>query len=216
MRDRVDRFVNDRMHMLAALSHDLRTPLTSLRLRAEMLEDEEDRSRFIATLEELQSMTEEVLAFIRLEAETETAVPTDLGALVRAIIDEKAGDKTRISLTGGKYLSPLPCRPIAVKRALRNLIDNAVRFGTEVDVQIEAREEFVSLKVRDNGPGMREADLERAFDPFVRLDPARGADTGGVGLGLAICRSIARSHGGDVRLTNRTEGGLCADLTLPR
>lgn len=216
MRDRVDRFVNDRMHMLAALSHDLRTPLTSLRLRAEMLEDEEERSRFIATLDELQSMTEEVLAFIRLEAETETAVPTDLGALVRAIIDEKAGDKTRISLTGGKHLSPLPCRPIAVKRALRNLIDNAVRFGTEVDVQIEAREEFVSLKVRDNGPGMREADLERAFDPFVRLDPARGADTGGVGLGLAICRSIARSHGGDVRLTNRTEGGLCADLTLPR
>jgi len=217
MRDRVDRFVNDRMHMLAALSHDLRTPLTTLRLRAEMLEDDEDRERFIATLEELQAMTEEVLAFIRSEAETEAAVPSDLTALANAIVEEKAGADTTVTFTPAKDLPPtIRCRPIAVKRALRNLIDNAVRFGSSVEVRIETSGDNVVLVVLDNGPGMKNEDLDRAFDPFVRLDPARGRDTGGVGLGLSISRSLARSHGGDVRLRNLPEGGLRAELVLPR
>lgn len=216
MRDRVDRFVNDRMHMLAALSHDLRTPLTTLRLRAEMLEDDEDRERFIATLEELEAMTEEVLAFIRSEAETEAAVPSDLNALAGAIVDEKAGADATVIFAPAKDLAPIRCRPIAVKRALRNLIDNAVRFGTSVDVRIETTGDKVVLVILDDGPGMKDADLDRAFDPFVRLDPARGRDTGGVGLGLSISRSLARSHGGDVRLLNRPEGGLRAELILPR
>ncbi|RVU33671.1 HAMP domain-containing protein [Hwanghaeella grinnelliae] len=216
MRDRVDRFVNDRMHMLAALSHDLRTPLTTLRLRAEMLEDEEDRERFIATLDELQAMTEEVLAFIRSEAETEAAVPSDLNALAEAIVDEKAGADTTVTFVPADDPPAIRCRPIAIKRALRNLVDNAVRFGTSVEVHIETPGENVVLVILDDGPGMKEDDLDRAFDPFVRLDPARGRDTGGVGLGLSICRSIARSHGGDVRLRNRPEGGLRAELSLPR
>ncbi len=216
MRDRVDRFVNDRMHMLAALSHDLRTPLTTLRLRAEMLEDDEDRERFIATLEELQAMTEEVLAFIRSEAETEAAVPSDLNALAGAIVDEKEGAEAAVIFAPAEGLDPIRCRPIAVKRALRNLIDNAVRFGTSVEVRIETSGDKVVLVILDDGPGMKDEDLDRAFDPFVRLDPARGRDTGGVGLGLSISRSIARSHGGDVRLQNRPEGGLRAELVLPR
>lgn len=216
MRDRVDRFVNDRMHMLAALSHDLRTPLTTLRLRAELLEDEEERERFIATLDELQAMTEEVLAFIRSEAETEAAVPSDLNALARAVVDEKAQGEKPLAFTPAEDLPAVLCRPIAVKRALRNLIDNAIRHGSSVDVRIEPGQDSVTLVVLDDGPGMAEEDLERAFDPFVRLDPARGAESGGVGLGLSICRSIARSQGGDVRLANRPEGGLRAELSLPR
>ncbi len=207
MRDRVDRFVNDRMHMLAALSHDLRTPLTTLRLRAEMMEEGEDRDRFIATLEELQTMTEEVLSFIRSEAETEAAVPTDLNALAASIVEEKSMGATPITFTQATETAPIACRPIAVKRAVRNLIDNAARFGSSVDIRVEPRRNGIAIVIRDNGPGMPEGDLERAFEPFVRLDPSRGADTGGVGLGLSICRSIARSHGGDVRLENRPEGG---------
>ena len=216
MRDRVDRFVNDRMHMLAALSHDLRTPLTTLRLRAEMMEDGEDRDRFIATLEELQAMTEEVLAFIRSEAETEAAVPTDMNALAGSIVEEKSVGDTPITFNSAPGLPPVPCRPIAVKRALRNLIDNAVRFGSTVEIRVEALGDSIAVVILDDGPGMPEDQMERAFDPFVRLDTSRGADTGGVGLGLSICRSIARSHGGEVHLENRPEGGLRAEFILPR
>lgn len=215
MRDRVDRFVNDRMHMLAALSHDLRTPLTTLRLRAEMMEDGEDRERFIATLEELQAMTEEVLSFIRSESETEPVSTTDLNALAGAVVEEKSIGDTPIELITAPDLPPVPCRPIALKRALRNLIDNAVRFGGAVEVRVERRGNSAAFVILDDGPGMPEEELERAFQPFVRLDPARGTDTGGVGLGLSICRSVARSHGGDVGLKNRSEGGLQAELTLP-
>jgi len=214
MRERIDRFVGERMQMLAALSHDLRTPITTLRLRAELLDDAEQRDRFVATLEELQAMTDEVLAFVRSEAASEETVPLEIGALLEGLALEYRETGANIVVEKAGTIA-VRCRPLAVKRALRNLIGNAVRHGDHVRLEAEASSGAVRIAICDDGPGIAEEDLERAFEPFVRLDPARGAETGGVGLGLSIARSIAHAHGGDVSLENRREGGLRATLSLP-
>ncbi len=217
MRDRIDRFVGERMQMLAALSHDLRTPITTLRLRAELLEDEEQRDRFVATLEELQAMTDEVLAFVRSETASEETVPLDLAVLLEGLAREfrETGADVALDSAATAEGADVRCRPLALKRALRNLIGNAVRYGERVRIETKAVGGMVEIEICDDGPGIPPEDLERAFEPFVRLDPARGAETGGVGLGLSIARSVAHAHGGDISLENRAEGGLCATLSLP-
>ena len=215
MRDRIDRFVRERMQMLAALSHDLRTPITTLRLRAELLENEEERDRFIATLDELQVMTEEVLAFVRSESATEETQATPISGFVDSILTEFREAGASITFTAATP-DPAPrLRRLAIKRAVRNLLSNAVRHGDHVSVQTRSGPDGIAIEICDDGPGLPEDQIARAFEPFVRLDPARGQDTGGVGLGLAIARSIARAHGGDIALSNRPEGGLCAVLSLP-
>ena len=217
MRDRIDRFVGERMQMLAALSHDLRTPITTLRLRAELLEDEEQRDRFVAALEELQAMTDEVLAFVRSEAASEETVPLDVAALLEGLAREyrEAGADVAVTIAEAPEKAAVRCRPLALKRALRNLIGNAVRHGEHVRIETRLAGGAMEIVICDDGPGIAQEDLERAFEPFVRLDPARGADTGGVGLGLSIARSVAHAHGGDISLENRPEGGLCAIFSLP-
>ncbi len=215
MRERLRRFVDDRTRMLAAIGHDLRTPLTSLRLRAEFVEDEETRQKIVETLDEMQRMVEAALAFLREEAANEPVADVDLGALVESVVADYAdlGRDVRFSGGGGVRLR---CRPDALRRALRNLVENALRYGERARVRLEEGAGEVRILVEDDGPGIPPEMLERVFEPFVRVEGSRSRETGGIGLGLAIARTIARSHGGDVRLANRPEGGLRAGIVLPR
>ena len=221
MSARLHRFVRDRTRMLGAISHDLRTPITSLRLRAEFVEDPEIREKILETLAEMQEMIDGVLAFVREEAAREDTRPVDLAALIASLCDDLAD--------GGKdvrFLEPgdgepdsgtavTRCRPVALKRALSNLIENAVTYGRQARVSLADRGETYEIRIDDEGPGIPEADLERVFEPFQRLEASRSRETGGTGLGLAIARSILRGHGGDITLANRPGGGLRASVRLP-
>ncbi len=215
MQDRLTRYVADRTRVLAALGHDLRSPLTALRVRAEMVDDEETRDGLVASVEEMQTMVEATLTFARGLAENEPPETRDLGGFLRDLADDM--------VTTPFELGPVPelqvrIRPNALRRALRNLIENAVRYGgDEAPVRVQAAragDEF-TITIDDKGPGIPEADLERVFDPFFRLERSRSLETGGHGLGLSIARSIIRAHGGEVRLHNRPAGGLCAEIRIP-
>ena len=212
---RLGNFVQDRTRMLAAMSHDLRTPLTTLRLRAEMIDEPEVREKLIETIEEMHRITEASLSFAREEDNTEETQKTDLSALVQDLCKEAnaMGKDARME----SETSPIHARvrPAAMRRAVRNLIDNAVRYGERARLSIETDAKEARIIIADNGPGISEAQLEDVFAPFVRLENSRNTETGGAGLGLAIARTIARSHGGDVVLRNEESGGLCAILSLP-
>ncbi len=214
MRERLERYIRDRTAMLAAIAHDLRTPITSLRLRAEFIEDEDAKAKILETLAEMQAMAEAVLAFARGDSESEPTRATDVTALVESIVEDMAA-----SGRDARFEESLPvtlkCRPFALKRGIGNLIDNATLYGARARVKVEADKDEVRILIDDDGPGIPPADLERVFEPFVRLEGSRSRETGGAGLGLAIARSIFRAHGGDVRLENRPEGGLRATASLP-
>jgi signal transduction histidine kinase len=215
MQERLTRFVRDRTAMLAAISHDLRTPLTSLRLHAELVEDTETRAKLLTILEEMQRMTEATLAFAREEAAQEETRPVDLAALVESLCDDLAELGMDVAFRSAPR-SPLSCRPVSLRRALRNIIENAVAYGHRARVSLEESAGEYAIIIDDDGPGIPEADQERVFGPFVRLEESRSRETGGIGIGKAIARSILRAHGGDITLANRPEGGLRATLHLPR
>jgi signal transduction histidine kinase len=215
MRERLQRFVQDRTRMLAAISHDLRTPITSLRLRAEFVDDEETRQKILETLDEMQRMTEATLVFAREEAAREETRSVDLAALVESLCLDLADMGMDVAFAGaGK--TPHACRPLGLKRAVRNLVENAVRYGQRARVMLSPAPDELEITVDDDGPGIPEADFERVFAPFVRLEESRSRETGGIGLGMAITRSIVRAHGGDITLANREEGGLRVTVRLPR
>jgi signal transduction histidine kinase len=214
MRKRLDRYIRDRTAMLAAIAHDLRTPITSLRLRAEFIEDEEAKAKILETLAEMQAMAEAVLAFARGDAESEETRATDIAALVESIVDDVA-ESGRDATFADSPPVVRRCRPFALRRAIANLIDNATFYGGRARARVETDKDEVRIIVDDDGPGVPASDLERVFDPFVRLEGSRSRETGGAGLGLAISRGILRAHGGDVTLQNRPGGGLRAIATLP-
>ncbi len=218
MAGNIRRFVGDRTQMIAAIGHDLRTPITRLRLRAEFLEDERQRERMLADLAEMEAMISATLAFARDDAAAEPAVPLDLAALARTVLDEAADARPefseRVTYAGPEHLV-LPARPVALKRALANLVGNALSYGGAARVELERGPGRVLLRVEDDGPGIPEGELESVFQPFRRLEASRNRETGGTGLGLTIARSILRAHGGEVRLINRKGGGLAAVATLP-
>ena len=214
MRGRLDRYVRDRTAMLAAVSHDLKTPITSLRLHAEFVEDAETRGKILAALDEMQRMTEDALAFIREDMQREETRTADLHALVDSVAADLAELGHDIAVAdAGRVL--VACRATALRRAVRNLLENAAVHGGRAFARIEQDDEGVRIVVEDEGPGIPEADLERVFEPFVRLETSRSRETGGSGLGLAIARGIVRGHGGDIRLENRTDDGLRATVALP-
>jgi signal transduction histidine kinase len=221
MAGRIRRFVGDRTQMLAAIGHDLRTPITRLRLRAEFLEDEEQRRRMLADLDEMEAMIAATLAFARDEAAAEPAVPIDLAALCRTVLDEAADARPdaaeRVAYAGPERLVAQG-RPVALKRAVANLVSNALSYGGAARLRLlgpDGQGQGVRLTVEDDGPGIPATELEAVFQPFRRLEGSRNRETGGVGLGLPIARNILRAHGGDVVLRNRTNGGLLAEATLP-
>ena len=214
MRARLDRYVRDRTAMLAAVSHDLRTPITSLRLHAEFVEDAETKAKILAALDEMQRMTGDALAFIREDVQREETRTVDLHALVDSVAADLAELGHDIAVAdSGRVLAA--CRPAALRRALRNLLENAADYGGRAAVRIERDADEFRVVVEDDGPGIPEAELERVFEPFVRLEASRSRDTGGSGLGLAIARGIVRGHGGNIVLANRAEGGLRATVALP-
>jgi signal transduction histidine kinase len=215
MQARLRRFVEDRTQMLAAISHDLRTPITLLRLRAEFIEDEEERAKTLATLEEMEAMIAATLSFARDDAVQEDVVEMDVGALVQSLCDDLADAGEPVTCAEPPRAA-MPVRATALRRAVGNLLVNALRYGERADVRVEASDRLVRVIVEDRGPGLPEAEREAVFRPFYRVERSRNRDTGGVGLGLSVVRSVAHLHGGEITLENRPEGGLRAVLSLPR
>lgn len=215
MQERIRRFVDDRTRMLAAISHDLRTPITRLKLRAEFVEDDDERQKMLSDLDEMERMIAATLTFARNDATQEMLRPTDLAAMVQGLVDDMEAMGHRARYTGPDSLVTL-VRPLSLKRGLlTNLLDNAIKYGQVADVTLAVDDGHIILTVDDHGPGIPEADFERVFAPFFRLEASRNRDTGGTGLGLAHVRAVARAHGGDVGLENRPQGGLRVRVILP-
>ena len=215
MQRRLSRFIQDRTRVLAAMSHDLKTPITRMRLRAELMDDEELRQRFEGDLKEMESMVTHTLEFMRGLGGSEARQAVDVMALLESLQsdNEAMGRTVRIE---GQATAPYPAVVSLLKRCLANLVDNAVLYGNRVTIQVEDTAQCLTLRFLDEGPGIPEPELEKVFEPFYRLEQSRSRETGGTGLGLTIARNIAQVHGGDIVLRNRPEGGLEAVLTLPR
>ncbi len=214
MQQRLAQFINERTRMLTALSHDLKTPLTRLRLRTALLDDEDTRQRYDADLQEMETMVQQTLDFMRGLGGHEPAQAVDVDAVLAGLCDEHRAMGRDVKVEGrcqGRWHGV----PSLFKRAVVNLVDNAVLYGGSATVRIEDSPQQLVLRILDNGPGMPPRELERVFEPFHRLEASRNRATGGTGLGLGIARSVARLHGGDVVLHNRATGGLEAVLSLP-
>lgn len=217
MRARIDRYVQQRTEMLAGVSHDLKTPLTRLRLQLAMMGPDVDTASLLQDVSEMEHMLDEYLDFARGDS-GEDVQPADLGevvteaALAAASARAAGGDRLHVAAQSGIRLA---IKRNALKRCATNLIDNALKHGNRVDVTIDRNARFVEILVDDDGPGIPEAQREEAFRPFHRLDEGRNLQTGGVGLGLAIARDIARAHGGDLTLGSSKLGGLRAAIRLP-
>ncbi len=214
MQQRISRYIKDREQMLAAISHDLKTPITRLRLRAEMADDPVFRDKVIQDLDDMETMVSATLDFMRGADNREPVAPIDVMALMESIQSDQQELGATVSLSG--EAAPYPARATALKRCLTNLVENAVRYGDEAIVHMADGDDMLTITIADKGPGIPEDRLEAVFEPFVRLEDSRNRNTGGTGLGLSIARTIARAHGGELTLRNRPEGGLIARLTLPR
>ncbi|MCR6630573.1 MAG: ATP-binding protein [Magnetospirillum sp.] len=215
MQDRIRRFVEDRTRMLAAISHDLRSPITRLRLRTEMLPESEARTRMLADLTDMEDMVSSTLEFARGEANDEAVQTVDLAATLEAICDNATdmGLAAEYEWSGRLVCT---CRPLALKRALTNLIENAARYGGKAMVHAAHHGRDVRVVIEDEGPGIPPEAMEKVFTPFFRLEQSRNRRTGGMGLGMTAARTIIRAHGGDITLENRPEGGLRVVVTLPQ
>lgn len=215
MQARLRDYIYERTRILTALSHDLRTPITRLRLRAELLDDEALKAKFVHDLQEMESMTGATLAFLRGFEEGEPVQSVDLMALLESLQTDCLDTGYDVQLEGW-VAGPVLLRPRALRRCLDNLVTNAVRYGGggRVRVGVEQAGADVVIRVRDTGPGIPEAELEKVFEPYYRLEGARSREGGGTGLGLSIARNIAELHGGSLLLRNHPDGGLEAVLTL--
>ncbi len=214
MQERLRRLIESRTQMLAALSHDLRTPLTLLRLRAEEVADTEERDKMLATIGEMNEMIGTTLAFARDEVRAEPRRRVDIAALLASIVDDMADAGLPVTMAPTAPLIQ-QCQPGALKRALTNLLDNAVKYGKCARAAIASAENVIEIIIDDDGPGIPEAELPRVFQPFYRVEDSRNRDTGGTGLGLAIAQAIVQAHGGELTLANRAGGGLRASIKLP-
>ena len=214
MRARIRRFVEDRTHMIAAISHDLRTPITRLRLRAELMEDGPARAKILADLDDMETMVSATLAFARDDAAPKPRVPVDLARMLQELIADSAARGLKAA-----YAGPDSCvvsgDALALKRAFANLIENAMRYGGQARLTLAERDGRVAITVDDDGPGVPETERENVFRPFYRLEGSRSRETGGTGLGLALARSAILAHGGTIALANRPEGGLRVSVELP-
>jgi signal transduction histidine kinase len=210
------RYVETRAQALAAVSHDLRLPITRLRLRMEKLADSELKSKMEHDLAEMDDMIGGTLAFLRAGTSQEKAVRLDLNAFLESVNEDMLAVGAQIRLRG-EASQPILARPQALRRCLVNLLDNARRYGSpEIDMSVSETNDHLTIRIEDRGAGMPQAEMERVFEPYVRLESSRARHTGGTGLGLAIARAIARAHGGDLVLAARDGGGLSAILTLPK
>ncbi len=214
MQRRLRNYIDDRAQILAAVSHDLKTPLTRLRLRAELLDDEAQRDKTLQDLDEMESMVNATLDFMRGISNNEVRQGIDIMALLESLqadAQESGGD-VKIE---GSVSEPFFGKPLALKRCVVNLLENALRYASKVSIAVSIQGQTLLIAVCDRGPGIPEKDLVNIFEPFFRLESSRARKTGGSGLGLGIARNIARAHGGDLVIFNRSDGGLCAEIQLP-
>lgn len=215
MRERIQRLVTERMQAMAAVSHDLRTPITRLRLRSELLDDDATRRLIDADLGEMEEMIDSTLEYLRGGISREALRPIDLASVIETVVDEHLDQGHKVSLSG-LSAAPILGRVLPLKRAFSNVIGNAVKYGGSASVTIAEADGSIVVTVEDDGPGIPPAEMERVFHPFVRLEESRGRQTGGSGLGLTIAQAVTRSHEGKVMLENRTEGGLRVAVSLPK
>ena len=216
MKERIGGLVGERTRMLAAITHDLRTYLTRLRLRADHIADDRHRARAIDDIEEMGRLLDDILLFARTDAGIEREVP-EIDAREEAIayIETRRETGDDVGIAAGERPLPCNCAPLTFRRILANLIDNAIRYGTRARVTLHDEAGRIEVIVTDNGPGVPEALIARLTAPFERLDESRGRHSGGAGLGLSIVKALAESHGGSLALENRTTGGLRATVRLP-
>jgi signal transduction histidine kinase len=214
MQARIRRYIAERERLFTAISHDLKTPITRLRLRTEMLANEQERAHFSKDLAELDLMVKSALQSVKDTEIHENIEPVDVMELLEQLKNDVALQGKEIDIHG--TAAPLRVKPLAFKRCLTNLIDNAVFYGDRTEVVLEDDERRLTIRICDTGPGIPADQLETVFEPYVRLERSRNRNTGGTGLGLGIARNIAQSHNGTLTLANRDQGGLEARLTLPR
>jgi len=221
MQLRLKRFVDDRTQMLAAISHDLGSPLTRLRLLAEDLDDPRQRDQVLSDVAEMEMMIQSSLLFARDDAQQESYVTVDVASLVISLCDN-ASDAGQVATYQGADHAPLRCRPTAIRRAVTNLIDNGCKYGGRVTVALRDEPDALEIAISDIGPGIAPGDIETAFKPFQRLESSRNRATGGTGLGLTIARDIVHGHGGSLTLRNNESApgqslpGLTATIRLPK
>ncbi len=216
MQQKLQGFISERTRMLAAISHDLKTPITRMRLRSEQVDDDALREKFQQDLQEMEELVSGTLAFMRhLEVEKAERQQLDLAALLESIVEDRADAGLPVSLSGAAT-APVAVYPQSIKRCIENLVDNALKYGSAVRISLTQTANETRVIISDSGPGIPGSELEKVFEPFYRLEASRNRDTGGSGLGLSISRSIARAHGGDVLLRNLKPHGVEATLLLPR
>lgn len=214
MQARLSRFVSERTRLLAALGHDLRSPLTAMRVRSEMVEDDETRERLATIIDEMQEMVESTLSFARGMVSAEDMQTVDLSEFLLELVDDLKAIGGEIKLQAPKGID-VRIKPVAMRRALRNVIENAIRYGQVANITVQAEKNIARVFITDQGDGIPEADLERVFDPFVRVEKSRNLETGGTGLGLSIARTVIHAHGGDIRLENLPDKGLLVEISIP-
>jgi protein-histidine pros-kinase len=214
MQARLKQQIEERTRFLAAVSHDLRTPLTRLTLRAEKIDQHELKSDVQNDINEMASIIDTTLDYLRGDAQPEATCLFDIGALVHSLAEDVSESGNVITVTGKVH--PIRLQPVAIQRCLNNLLENALRYGESATIAMDETDDEVVIAIRDAGPGIPEEKLEAVFDPFYRLDSSRSRHSGGVGLGLSIARDMARKQGGDVTLENAPGGGLVATLILPK
>ncbi|ELV8624040.1 HAMP domain-containing protein [Vibrio cidicii] len=210
MQQRIRRYVADREHLFSAISHDLKTPITRLRLRAELLDDERKRSKFNQDLDELEMMVKGALQCVRDTDLHENNDYIDLNVMLEQIIESYNQHQIRVHFTPHP-MEPLVAKPLAIKRVLTNLLDNALKYAGRAEVQLEENDNWVKVTITDSGPGIPNHKQEAVFEPYYRL----AHDTEGHGLGLGICRNILHGHGGDLTLSNLPKGGLKVEVLIP-
>lgn len=215
MRERIGRYVNDRMTMLAAISHDLRTPMTRMRLRVDRIPDPDLRAALTRDLQALESIAKETLNLAKIEVEPQAGERYDLVSMLQSIADEWTDAGEAVSFSGPRR-AIVSGRRDALRRGIENLVENAVRYGGRAEMRLSESDVEYAIDVVDSGPGIPEDQLENVFRPFYRLEGSRNRDTGGTGLGLAIARSLVRAQGGDIVLANVQPGGLVAGVRLPK
>ncbi|MBK8374728.1 MAG: two-component sensor histidine kinase [Sphingomonadales bacterium] len=211
--ERVDRMITEKDVMLGAIGHDLKTPLASLRVRIESVEDEAERQKMASTVEEMVAMLDDILMLARVGKQSDPLQKTDMVALVDAVCEDFPAD-AKIDLTLPDQRITADVRPILLKRAIRNIVSNALQYGGDAMVSLEQTANGVAILVDDNGPGIPEEAMKDLLEPFARAEGSRNRGTGGSGLGLTIARAISEAHGGSIKLENRPEGGLRACLLI--
>jgi len=215
MRERITALIDDRTKMLAAISHDLRTPITRMRLRSEFIEDDGHRSRMLRDLDQMRSMLESVLSFLRNDRKLESMTLVDIASTLQLVTDQFADMGHKVAYQGPEH-AMATVRPDDLHRSVTNLVENAVRFGAEATVRLIASPDLMTIEVEDDGPGISDARKDVMLEPFVRGDDARNMDeASGFGLGLSIARTIVLAHGGTLSLNDRQPHGLIVRIQLP-